>query len=364
MPETFIGQLNEKLTKDRAKLKSSLHQGGERIDAQLQAAVLSHWHSPLPAGLNGSKRKAYAIDGSRRRANLSNGSTVFVAQALIMGQEINEPITDIEILPGTVRPETMDRFADLMLRRLEINLASEYASKIPEDSILYLDGAIYGMLPQLYPLRGENIPEDRDYATMLLQDYRNLFAFCESRNILLVAISKTNRQALFSKILQTRMNRREILEISDSALFDDLTERKIGYSTPLLLGRYSFEQGKSSVVIQDLGVEKEPAIVSFYVRLDDLDDALRIDLPACCIGRKERIGDIDADIMEAESAIPVVQLLASDYGGLQVYNALLYVTDLEVRLSKDKMYNIYLPMVAEVLGEELRIDRSERRFVE
>ena len=147
MPETFIGQLNERLTKKRDELKSSLHQGGERIDAQLKAAVLSHWHSPLPAGLNGSKRKAYAIDGSRRRANLSNGSTVFVAQALIMGEDINEPITDIEILPGTVRPETMDRFADLMLRRLEINLASEYASRIPEGSILYLDCAIYGMLP-------------------------------------------------------------------------------------------------------------------------------------------------------------------------------------------------------------------------
>jgi hypothetical protein len=37
---------------------------------------------------------------------------------------------------------------------------------------------------------------------------------------------------------------------------------------------------------------------------------------------------------------------------------------LEVRLTKQKMYEIYLPMVAEVLGEELRIDRSERRFVE
>lgn len=365
MPETFIGQLNDRLSRRRDELKNNLHQGGQRIDEEFRAAVLSHWHSPLPPGINGEKRKAYAIDGSRRRANLVNGSTVFVAQALIMGENMNEPVTDIEILPGTVRAETMDRFADLMLRSLEIHLAREHAEKIPEGSILYLDGAIYGMLPQLYPLRGENLPEDRDYATLLLKDYRRLFAVCEARNILLVAISKTNRQALFSKVLQEKeLKRLEIMEISDCALFDDLTGRKIGYSTPLMLGRYSFERGKSNVVIEELGVEGEPAIISFFVRLDDMDDALRVDVPASCVGRQERIGDLDVDMLESDAVVPVVQLLSSDYGGLQVYNALLYVTDLEVRLSKDKMYNIYLPMVAEVLGEELRIDRSERRFVE
>lgn len=364
MPETFIGQLNDRLGKKREELKTNLHQGRERVDAELRAAVLSHWHTPLPPRANGQKRKAYAIDGSRRRANLVNGSTVFVAQALIMGESLNEPVTDIEILPGTVRAETMDRFADLMLRSLEIGLAREYAARIPEGSVLYLDGAIYGMLPQLYPLRGENIPEDRDYATILLEDYRALFALCAKRNILLIAVSKTNRQALFSKILQRQMQRQEILEISDSALFDELTDRQVGYSSPLLLGRYSFEQGKSNVVIEELGVQAEPAIVSFFVRLDDLDDALRVDVPASCIGRDEHIGDIEVELMDETEVVPVVKLLSSDYGGLQVYNALLYVTDLEVRLSKDKMYNIYLPMVAEVLGEELRIDRSERRFVE
>jgi hypothetical protein len=57
-------------------------------------------------------------------------------------------------------------------------------------------------------------------------------------------------------------------------------------------------------------------------------------------------------------------LLRSDYGGIQVYNALGYVADVEVRLTKQKMYDIYLPMIADVLGEEIRIDRSERRFVE
>lgn len=364
MPETFIGQLNERLTKKRDELKTNLHQSGKQIDAELRARVLEHWHAPLPFVRDLPKRPAFAIDGSRRRANLVNGSTVFVAQALVMGESVNEPLTDIEILPGTVRAETMDRFADLMLRRLEINLASEYAAKIPRGSILYLDGAIYGMLPQLYPLRAEGIPEDRDYGTLLLEDYRNLFARCAARDILLLSIAKTNRQALLSKIIQRDLGRDEIIEITDSALLDELTERRVGYSTPLMLGRYSFEQGKSNVVLEDAHVENEPAIVSFFVRLADMDDLLRVDVPANCIGLSERIGDIDAEFLDAASAQPLVELLQADYGGIQVYNALLYVTDLEVRLSKDKMYNIYLPMVAEVLGEELRIDRSERRFVD
>jgi len=364
MPETFIGQLNERLTKKRDELKNNLHQGGKRIDAELRARALEHWHTPLPDARTLAKRPAYAIDGSRRRANLVNGSTVFVAQALVMGEKVNEPLTDIEILPGTVPAETMDRFADLMLRRLEINLASEYAANIPQGSILYLDGAIYGMLPQLYPLRAEGIPQDRDYGTLLLQDYRNLFARCAERKLLVLSIAKTNRQALLSKIIQRDLGRRELVEITDSALLDELTERRSGYSTPLLLGRYSFEQGKSNVVLKDAQVENEPAIVSFFVRLAEMDDLLRVDVPAHCIGRTERIGDIDAEFLDAASVRPIVELLQADYGGIQVYNALLYVTDLEVRLTKQKMYQVYLPMVAEALDEELRIDRSERRFVD
>lgn len=364
MPETFIGQLNDKLTRKRDELKTNLHQSGKRIDAEFRAAVLEHWHPLEPPRANLPKRPAYAIDGSSRRANLTNGSTVFVAQALIMGEEINEPVTDIEILPGTVRAQTMDRFADLMRQSLEIGLAREFAEKIPSGSILYLDGALYGTLPQLYPLRGEGIPENRDFSEYLLRDYRRLFELCETRNIQLISIAKTNRQALFSKILQRRMGRGTLDEISDSALFDELTERKCGYSTPVMLGTYSFGEGSSSVVLEQEGVKEEPAIVSFFVRLADLDDALRIDLPASCVGREERLGDLEVELMQAAVVAPVVEMLQSDYGGVQVYNALAYVTDLEVRLTKQKMYEIYLPMVSEVLGEELRIDRSERRFVE
>lgn len=369
MAGTFIGQLNDRLAERRQTLKSNLSLSVKQDDAQFQAEVSRHWHSPLPEPLASSKRPAYAIDGSSRRANLTNGSTVFVAQALIMGEDLNQPITDIEILPGTVRAQTMDRFADLMRQSLEIGLAREYAGIIPEGSILYLDGALYGSVTQLYPLQGAGIPDDRDFAAILRKDFHLLFELAEKRNIKLISIAKTNRQPLFSKIIQLRMGRAgdSIREISDSAVFDGMTDRRIGYSTPIELGTFSFSAGSETVVLEGADLKSEPAIVSFYVRLADLDDALRVDLLAPCIGRRERLGDVGPDgfeLLEPESIVPIIQLLQSDYGGVQVYNALAYVTDLEVRLTKQKMYDIYLPMVAEVLGEELRIDRSERRFVE
>lgn len=363
---TFINQLTNRLADRRDVLKDSFHVSERKLDPELKAQIAMHWHAPLPPKLNGKKLPGFAVDGSSRRADLVNGSTVFVAQALLIGEDMNERVADLEILPGTVRASTMDRFADLMRSSLEIGLAKQFAAQIPEGSILYLDGALYGTLPQLYPLRAEGIPEGRDYATILLKDYHELFESCAKRDIKLISIAKTNRQALFSKVLQRQLGRSEdeLQEISDSALIDELTEQRMGYSTPVVLGRYSFSAGASTVLLDNGGVKNEPAIVSFFVRLDDLDDALRIDVPGPCAGESRRIGDLEYDLIPAERAIPIVELLRSDYGGIQVYNALAYVADVEVRLTKQKMYDIYLPMIAEVLGEDIRIDRSERRFVE
>ena len=363
---TFISQLTNRLSKKRDSLKENLHSSESKLDPELRAEVAKHWHSPLPPRKNGKKLPGYAVDGSSRRAGLVNGCTLFVAQALLIGEDLQEPDADIEILPGTVRASTMDRFADIMRSSMEIRLAKKYAEIIPEGSLLYLDGALYGTLPQLYPLRAEGILENQDYATTSLNDYHDLFESCARRDIKLISISKTNRQALFSTILQKRLARRdeELQEISDSALFDELTGHEMGYSTPVVLGKYSFSAGDSKVLLQNGGVKNEPAIVSFFVRLDDLDDALRIDVPGPCVGEQRRIGDLDYDMIPADKALPVVEWLRSDYGGIQVYNALAYAADVEVRLTKQKMYDIYLPLVREILGEEIRINRSERRFVE
>lgn len=356
----FIDQLSAKVAQNRENLVEHYHHGELKLNDRLRAVVKKHWHTLLPRRATGERRPAYAIDGSNRRANLSNGSTLFVAQGLLIGEDLNETIADIEILPGTVDSGKLERFADLMRQNLEVHLAREYACKIPSGSILYLDGALYGTLPQLFPLEG--VP--RDFAQDILNNYRELFVQCQARNISLVSIAKTNRQPLFSDILQRYERIEPVQEISDSALFDEWTDRKAGFVTPVLLGQRSFSSGAKTILLEGANLKTAPAIVSFFIRFADFEEPLRIDVPAFCVGRNERLGDLDQQIMEKESVESIVRLLMDDYGGIEVYNALAYVVDREVRLSKQKMYDIYLPMVADILGEEIRLDRSERRFVD
>jgi hypothetical protein len=356
----FIDQLSAQVVQKRDALRDRYHHGELRLNDQLRAIVQKHWHRPLPDRHATERRPAYAIDGSNRRANLSNGSTLFVAQGLLIGEGLNETIADVEILPGTVDSGKLERFADLMRHNLEIRLARDFASQIPAGSILYLDGALYGTLPQLFPLEG--VP--RDFAGDILANYRELFDQCRARHISLISIAKTNRQPLFSDILQRYERIEPVQEISDSAFFDEWTDREAGFVTPVLLGQRSFSSSAKTILLEDANLKTAPAIISFFIRFADFEEPLRIDLPAFCVGRQECLGDLDEQLLERQAVEPIVHMLMDDYGGIAVYNALAYVVDREVRLSKQKMYDIYLPMVADILGEEIRLDRSEGRFVE
>lgn len=357
----FIDKLTEQTNKNRKELREQYHHGESSSNEQLRSVVQKHWHA-LPASRASSQRRpAFAADGSNRRADLANGATLFVAQGLLVGEELHVTAADVEILPGTIDSARVDRFADLMRQNLEISLASEYADKIPSGSVLYLDGALYGTLPQLFPL-GEGVP--RDFATDILEAYRRLFALCRDRKIILVSIAKTNREPLLSEILQRYEKSEPVLDISDSAFFDEWTDRKAGYATPVILGQRSFSPEAKEILLKRADLKSAPAIVSFFIRFADYDEPLRIDVPAFCLGRDERLGDLDDQVIEKKAIASIIDLLMDDYGGIEVYNALAYVVDREVRLSKQKMYDIYLPMIANILGEEIRLDRSERRFTE
>ncbi len=356
----FIDRLSAQIAQKRSELLDRYHHGEIRQSDALRAVVAKHWHTPLPGAGSEDRRPAYAIDGSNRRADLANGATLFVAQGMLIGEGLSETVADIEILPGTVESTKLDRFADLMRHNLEIRLAREFAARIEPGSIIYLDGAIYGTLPQLFPLEG--VP--RDFAQEILVAYRELFDLCRTRNILLISIAKTNRQPLFSEILQKYEGVHPVQPISDSAFFDEWTERKAGYVTPVLLGTRSFNTGSATVLLERADLKTAPAIVSFFIRFADFEDPLRIDVPAFSIGRSECLGELNEELFDHSTIVPIVRLLIADYGGMQVYNALAYAVDREVRLSKQKMYDIYLPMVADLLGEEIRLDRSERRFAD
>lgn len=359
MPD-FIDKLVLRVQEQADRLSQTLRSDAEVGEEALRRLLEKHWHD-LPSGLAtaAERRPVFAVDGSMRRANLANGAYLFVAQALVMGDGLEDTAVEVEILRGNTPRSSVERFADLLLQSLEVGLARDNVDKIPQGSVLFLDGALYGQLPQLYPLTIEgtrgSLPET------ILATYLYLFQRCRERDIGLISIAKTSRDALLSTILQEGEGLSPILDIADSEMLYRWTDGKAGYSTPVILGRWGFTRGSQELLRRD-EVRKAPAIVSFFVRLSDFDDAVRVDLPAFCVGSEARLGEVDGEILDHKAVEEIVQVLAGDYGGMEVYNALLYSVDREVRLKRRTMKEVYLKLIGNTLGYEIRLDRSERRF--
>jgi len=384
----FIDRLSEQVAQKKDDLKRTLRQDASANEAALARLVKQHWHQ-LPQVAAGERRPAFAVDGSRAVRHLANGAYLFVAQALIVGERAGErqeeTEVDVRILPGATPTPFVDRFAELMMHRLEAKLAKEQVGGMTAGSVLFLDGALYGQLPQLYPIKHDiGDTESETFAKELLNEivdnilkaYLHLFKYCAERNLWLVSIAKTSREATHAKVWwKDALKKKQVkedqipLEISDSEVIYRWTNREAGFSTPVLLGQRSFTKGSEAVLLDK--VKDAPAIVSFFVRLAEFDDALRVDVPASCIGRNETIGGIEsgAEILldrpgDMERIMTILELLTADYGGLEVYNALLYSVDREVRLRQDMMDEVYLSLIQNTLGAdvEVRLDRSERRF--
>ncbi len=365
----FIDRLSEQVVQKRDDLKKTLRQDASAGEESLRRLVKAHWHK-LPKTEASARRPAFAVDGSRAVRHLANGAYLFVAQSLIIGDvngaRLEETSADVAILPGATPAPLVERFAELMMHRLEARLASAQATQAPSGSVLYLDGALYGQLPQLYPLRvtEQDIPDD-DLPERILDHYLDLFRLCATRQLVLISIAKTSREAAHSQVWWRAEHPQEKLpfEISDSEVIYRWTERAAGFSTPILFGTRSFSAESRHALLNR--IQDAPAIVSFFVRLADFDDALRVDVPASCLGRRDTIGAVEEErLLDERVVLPILDLLMADYGGLEVYNALLYSVDREVRLRQEMMDEVYWRVIQNTLGGEveLRLDRSERRF--
>ena len=372
----FIDRLNERLAEEqkKAEMRETLTQNASLHERSLQELVGKHWHAPLRPQKNQNRRPAFAVDGSRAVRHLANGAYLFVAQALaigdVNGNRAESSDVDVRILPGATDEAIVERSAGFMMHRLEVTLAHEQAHRAPQGSVLFLDGALYGQLSSLYPLSEkpemELPPEISRMPQEILEHYLDLFAECQKRNLFLISIAKTSHEVAHGEVWwRETYGKEESMPrvISDSEAIYRWTRRESGFSTPILFGQRAFFRGSRRALLDSM--RSAPAIVSFFVRLEDFDDALRIDVPASCIGRAETIGDVEQEqLIDPEQVQPILDLLAMDYGGLEVYNALLYSVDREVRLQQDVMDQVYLSMIQSALGDdiEVRLDRSERRF--
>jgi hypothetical protein len=361
----FIDKLSEQVRSKRDELRATLNRDATPEERKLQKLVRENWH-PLPNGLvAASRRPAFAVDGSIGQAHLANGAYLFAAQALLLGEGLEETMVDVKILRGSTPRSSVERVADLLLQRLEVGLARDHASRIPSGGVLFLDGALYGQLPQLYPLNIEGIPDPLPEDT--LAAYLDLFRQCRERGVLLISVAKTSREATHSKIWlgeheQQTSGSSTLFDIPDSEMIYRWTDERAGYSTPVILGKRGFTRGSQELLRRE-EMRPAPAIVSFFVRLADHDDAVRIDTPAFCVGQDRRLVDLEGEILvDTPELSPILEALAVDYGGLEVYNALLYTVDRQVRLERSRMIDVYLPLIRDIADCEIRLDRSERRF--
>lgn len=365
MPD-FLARLTESITRNRDRLSETLRDEAVGEEGALRDLLLANWH-PLPGDLFAERRPrtAIAVDGSIRQVNLANGAYLFVAQALCVGDGVEESLVDMDVLRGTAREGSVKRLSDLLLQYLEIRLARQCVDRLPDGGVLYLDGALYGRLPQLYPLRLDDDLE-RPFPEQTVDDFLYLFRQCsrQGRRVDLIAIAKTSREDTHSQVWRRVAGCPIPLSIPDAEMIYRWTEGKAGFSTPVVLGSAGFSGGPERL-LRERGLGAAPAIVSFYVRLSDYDEAMRVELPACCLGDHRTLSDVEEhaalDLLQYD-VTPILATLAADYGGPEVYNALLYSADLQVRLGRQTMNQVYLRLIESLTGQEVRLDRSERRF--
>jgi hypothetical protein len=94
-----------------------------------------------------------------------------------------------------------------------------------------------------------------------------------------------------------------------------------------------------------------PTIVSFHVRLDRRDTPVRLDLPSWVFGINRSLRDLSGfSPISGVGVDGVLSMLRQLFGGIRHYNVLLTSVDSEVRLKRDVVDRIYLPLLEKSLG--------------
>jgi prepilin-type processing-associated H-X9-DG protein len=366
-----------------------------------------------------------AVDGSRAIRALNIGADWIIAQALLIGPHgLRSSAADTLLLRGEIERPAINRYASLLMRSLELDRALEFVHS-GSGNILLLDGSLYADLP--YLLYTLEIGGYEDFPLRVLEKYLTLFDLCQKQEILLLGISKSARSTVLGRALleerydTTQPHARQLLDASismeEDTFFRETDEEdqqkqntitgmsglptdgeilsrwtvEAGLTDPILLGSASFHHTSAQIVanvafqtqqsqrgqrspVQNKLSERlsplqeklllAPAIGTFYVRLAPGEDILRVDALASSFGSNDlHLLAFARKSVPYTTALPIVQLLRSHYGGPSVYNAALYVVDKEVRLHAETVDHVYLPILRRQLGYPVQYDRSTRRFI-
>ncbi len=108
-----------------------------------------------------------------------------------------------------------------------------------------------------------------------------------------------------------------------------------------------------------------PTFVTFCAKLAHNDTPIRVDMPAFNVGLPTRISELSSSKMlnpPPERIIKVLQILQSQYGGPELYNAYLTRADKEARFPISDVKTLYEPLIEKELKMPLIPRRRERRI--
>lgn len=344
----------------------------------------------VPASPGNYSVKAFACDGSMIERSFNNGATIFIGQALLIGNAIEEKNLRVDLFRGGMERGTIDRLNSIFLKELEVSLCLENM-ELMEGGVLFLDGSLYSTLPHLlYPVSGGREISPPDPALDLLEKILRLLEKAEELKVKIICLSKSSHDLLLSRklsfnSLEDDIPEEELLKpqgevISDSELLFRSTKEP-GFSRPLIVGKMSFYPKHSALFLDFRELAKRfspeeekalpilekildsPAHGILYWRPSKEDDPIRVDFPWTFederIPLREIFGIFPRDF---DKVFPILSQVQSFYGGSNVYNALLWQADRAVRLTRE-LSEIYLGVISSKLGERLKLDRSSRRFL-
>lgn len=355
----------------------------KKLESDLEKEFNRRWY-PLPTS-KPPYTNEYAIDSSSASRSFANGIEFFITRALMLGTgSFSEPMLRFEMIKGSTDYLATAEFERIQRDLMEIRIIIENMDKVQDNSIVLIDGNLYGRYTHL--LNQINIDNWRDLPLELIEAMQDLYRICRRQSIMLVGVSKFSKTRVLTAALKRDLGYGvRAPEYLDIELLYRWKLGETGYTRPLMLGTYAIKNAASITkpskyrknnfssiqnperqkwatdIIREF--PKAPAIVMFHMIPKAHAQPMRIDIPASCLGITSKIMEVNPfDFIEPERVEPVVSQLVSDFGGRDVYNALLYIVDREVRLGGKAVDTVYKSVLGSELGVKLDYDRSSRRF--
>lgn len=382
----YIGEFVAELKSKSADLQLLLGSDPSRarIESILKEGINNRWvNLPEPAR---KFSQEFAVDSSSAYRGLSNGIDIFIVRSLAIGSNNVTPRKAVRFEAIKSPSDSLDSSNfERMLRDLaEVEAAISMSNELKRGDIIMLDGSVYGKLAHLK--EELNIVGWQTLPLAIFERLTDLFNLCDEKGVTIVGVSKFSRTRVLCNALLSERG----VNISDPGFLDVECLYKwkggqTGHTTPLLLGLYALQQAdefqtnpetyinqhfrgipesrKERAISILRSVPDSPSIAMTHIIPAPGEQPLRIDVPANCIGSEEKLRDVDPYRFLGNHALDdVISHVLFCFGGTDVYNALLYVADKDVRLGEETVDTVYKQVLSDELGIRIEYDRSSRRF--